>query len=63
MYQTRHTFATLNLMLGANTAWLARQMGHSVRMLLTVYTKWIDGGDGGGNKALMNAALGKKKVG
>lgn len=61
MYQTRHTFATLNLMLGANTSWLARQMGHSVRMLLTVYTKWIDGGDGGSNKARMNEAL--KKAG
>lgn len=45
-YQTRHTFATMNLMAGANPMWLSRQMGHSnMQMLLTTYSKWIDGAD------------------
>jgi integrase len=45
-YQTRHTFATMNLMAGANPMWVARQLGHAtMQMLLTVYAKWIDGAD------------------
>ncbi len=45
-YQTRHTYATLNLMAGANPMWVARMLGHSsMQMLLTVYAKWIDGAD------------------
>ena len=46
VYQTRHTYATLNLMAGANPMWVSRQMGHAnMGMLLTVYAKWIDGAD------------------
>jgi len=45
-YQTRHTFATLMLMSGANPMWVARQMGHaSMKMLLEVYSRWIDQAD------------------
>jgi integrase len=45
-YQTRHTFATMNLMAGANPMWLSRQLGHSsMQMLFNVYAKWIDGAD------------------
>lgn len=45
-YQTRHTYATLNLMAGANPMWVARQLGHvNMNMVLTVYSKWIDGAD------------------
>jgi integrase len=45
-YQTRHTYATLNLMAGANPMWVAKMMGHAnMQMLLTVYSKWIDGAD------------------
>jgi integrase len=45
-YQTRHTYATLNLMAGANPMWLAKQMGHAnMHMILTVYSKWIEGAD------------------
>ena len=42
-YNTRHTFATLNLMAGANPMWVARQMGHTtMKMLLENYSRWID---------------------
>ncbi len=45
-YQTRHTYATLNLMAGANPMWVAKQLGHAnMQMILTVYAKWIDGAD------------------
>jgi len=47
-YNTRHTFATLALMAGANPMWVARQLGHtSMKMLLEVYAKWIDKSDDG----------------
>lgn len=42
-YNTRHTFATLNLMAGANPMWVSRQMGHkNMKMLLENYSRWID---------------------
>ncbi|WP_245945403.1 tyrosine-type recombinase/integrase [Neisseria dentiae] len=45
-YNTRHTFATLNLMAGANPMWVARQLGHtSMKMLLENYSRWIDSAD------------------
>jgi integrase len=47
-YNTRHTFATMNLMAGATPAWISRQMGHkNSQMFFTVYSKWIDGADKG----------------
>ena len=47
-YQTRHTFATLALMSGANVLWVSRQLGYStMHTTLRVYTKWIDGADEG----------------
>lgn len=45
-YNTRHTFATLNLMAGANPMWVSRQMGHkNMKMLLENYSRWIDMAD------------------
>lgn len=53
-YQTRHTYATLNLMAGANPMWVAKQLGHAnMQMVLTVYAKWIEGAD----KSQENAKL------
>ncbi len=42
-YNTRHTFATVGLMAGANPAYMANQLGHSMEMFFNVYAKWIDG--------------------
>lgn len=54
--QTRHTFATTNLMGGINPAYIARQMGHAnTAMLFTVYSRWIDSADAGREAAKMAA--------
>lgn len=46
-YCTRHTYCTLALMGGVLPAYIAAQAGHSVKMLLEVYSKWVPGDDGG----------------
>lgn len=57
-YQTRHTFATLNLMAGANPMWVSRQMGHtSMKMLLEVYSRWIDMADRSREKSKLESVL------
>lgn len=44
MYQTRHTFATMNIMAGANPYWVAEQLGHGdAQLLFTTYSKWLKG--------------------
>ena len=40
-YNCRHTYATMCLMAGMNTAFIAGQLGHSVQVLLTTYAKWL----------------------
>lgn len=58
-YQTRHSYATMLLMSGANPAWAARQMGHSVQMFFKVYARWIDGRHSGIELAKVEAFTGK----
>ena len=42
-YNARHTCVSWNLMLGKNILWCARQHGHSVQVMLTMYGAWIEG--------------------
>lgn len=57
-YCTRHTYCTVALMNSINPAYIAAQAGHSVKMLLDTYARWIPGGDGGVEKAKLAAAMG-----
>lgn len=44
-YQTRHTFASSLLMLGANPLYVASQMGHAdSTMVIRTYGKWVASG-------------------
>lgn len=59
-YQTRHTFATLALMAGANPMWVSRQLGHTtMQMTLSRYSRWIDQADQRREVGKLDAALGK----
>lgn len=40
-YNCRHTFASLGLKAGANPAFLAEQLGHSLQIFYGTYAKWI----------------------
>ncbi len=40
-YPWRHTYASIGLTSGADPAWLADQLGHSLQMFYNVYSKWI----------------------
>lgn len=65
-YNMRHTYATMMLMAGMTPAFCASQLGHSVEMFLTTYSKWIDGGQNDVEMARLEASLGKnpgKKTG
>lgn len=42
-YNCRHTYATMMLMAKRTPAWCAKQLGHSIEMFLSTYSKWIDG--------------------
>lgn len=66
-YNTRHTYATINLMGGVNPAYIARQLGHAnTAMLFKHYAKWIDGADKGAEAkksgALFGANMGHLKT-
>lgn len=41
-YNMTHCYATAMLMAGMTPAFCAKQLGHSVEMFLTTYSKWID---------------------
>ncbi|MEN6540847.1 MAG: tyrosine-type recombinase/integrase [Mizugakiibacter sp.] len=59
-YNTRHTFATAALMIGVPPAYIASQLGHSTKMLLDKYARWIPGNDAGSAREMMERAMGKK---
>ena len=42
-YAARHTSVSWDLMIGRNVLWVARQHGHSVATMLSVYAAWVDG--------------------
>ncbi|MBO3031638.1 hypothetical protein J6350_10550 [Burkholderia pseudomallei] len=42
-YNMTHCYATAMLMARMTPAFCAKQLGHSVEMFLTTYSKWIDG--------------------
>ena len=42
-YNMRHTYATTMLMAGMNSAFCAKQLGHSVEMFHKTYARWLDG--------------------
>ncbi len=41
-YNTRHTYATMCLMSGMQPAFIARQLGHSAKILFERYARWLD---------------------
>lgn len=54
-YNTRHTFATLALLAGADPMWLSRQLGHAnMKLLLETYSRWMDRSDAGRNRAKLD---------
>lgn len=56
----RHTYATIGLMSGAKPAFLAAQLGHSLRVFFDVYAKWIGSRDDNLEMAKLNDAIGQK---
>jgi integrase len=44
-YSARHAYATLCLMSGMNPAFIAKQLGHSVEILLSTYAQWLSSTD------------------
>lgn len=57
-YQTRHTFATMHLMVQANPAWIAKQMGHTTpKMIFEVYARWLILSDAGREKSKLENVL------
>jgi len=47
---------------GVNPAYIANQAGHSVKMLLEKYARWIPGADGGSERLLLAAAMGGSMI-
>lgn len=56
-YNTRHTFASAALMTATAPAYVAAQLGHSVKMLFEKYARWIPGNDAGTARATLRAAM------
>lgn len=58
-YNMRHSYATVGLMSGANPAFLAKQLGHSLEMFFNVYAAWINGEDDQREMAKIEQSIGK----
>lgn len=58
-YCTRHTFCTTALTGGVNPAYIAAQAGHSIKMLLEVYARWITANDTHDERGRMAMAQGR----
>jgi len=56
-YCTRHTYCTAALMAGIKPAYIAAQAGHTVKMLLDTYARWIRGADAGTERERLAAAM------
>ena len=62
-YNSRHTFATLALLAGADPMWVSRQLGHAnMRLLLETYSRWMDRSDAGRNRAKLDALFNEAPV-
>jgi integrase len=62
-YQTRHTYATLLLMSGANPAYVAQQLGHTtMKITLERYARWMPRADDGAEIAKFEARLSLENV-
>ena len=42
-YTARHTSVSWNLMMGRNPLWVAKQHGHRIGTMLSVYAAWVEG--------------------
>jgi len=58
-YNTRHTFATAALMGGVTPAYIARQLGHDVKVLLEKYARWIKENDDGNARKQLTSVMKK----
>lgn len=59
-YNCRHTYATMMLMAGMMAPFCAKQLGHSVEIFLSTYSKWLDGArDDAEMQRLENSLAGK----
>jgi integrase len=56
-YCCRHTAASVALMAGVPAPYIAKQLGHSIKILLEVYADWIPDNDQGRAKSLLKAAM------
>ena len=61
-YCTRHTYCTAALMAGVKPAYIASQAGHSIKMLLDTYARWIPGADEGSERQRLAAAMVKSSL-
>lgn len=61
-YNCRHTYATLGLMAGANPAFMARQLGHGLKVFFEDYADWINGDQNANELAKIEANLSGSKI-